>query len=744
MAPPKKDAFADLFHSATGASQTSLNSNLNKLSLQEQLSSGKSNTTNGKQSNALPNWDFSSPIGGTTPLGSGTGTPLPLNNANAEFDPFSIFDPIPPVSKPAPAPMAVPITIAQPSGNSRSEMSLLDDDFEDAFTPEPTPPKRQEPAPSRQEPRPIQQQSQRILRPNLNLPSVTDTDARDTVLAGLIDIGFPVDVSNDAIDKAGPDLQACVNLIMNQGESQGSSGRRTESREQGPSLQGMSTDFLKRAAWLVEKSRKAVVKNIDQFQNPKLAETNGMPAWMRNQHKYRDDKISEGGSDYGTDEDNFNPDEIQRIIKLQKQREKERQRERLDRSGTSTPRQSATSQARPEVQKRNLARNTTPELPALVLGRASPLQRPELPTRPLLTPSVGETKAANPVPTPAPAPEVDLLGLGSTPLSRAQRFKSSASADGTYISPARRRAKAAPQARKATAEALNAFQQSDYEVYKSRGTESFTNGDFDNALNAYTKCLEALPPTHELRIVIWSNLAVTNIKLGNYKLAKQHCDEGIALVGDNIGDAAWIVNDKAIKYWYVKLLMRKAESLEMMESFGESLQCYLELISKHGVSEKKVMDAKRRVNNIVNPPKPQPKKAPKPLTPVNNALVQKIRQQSSDDKALEELKFKLHDRVHEKIQSWAVGKEDNLRALLMSLSDILPQKLGFPFTTDKKITINDLMLTKKVKINYMRVISYIHPDKLSKFEVEEQMICQGVFVALNKAWDAFKAQNNIA
>lgn len=79
----------------------------------------------------------------------------------------------------------------------------------------------------------------------------------------------------------------------------------------------------------------------------------------------------------------------------------------------------------------------------------------------------------------------------------------------------------------------------------------------------------------------------------------------------------------------------------------------------------------------------------------------------------------------------------------MSLDDIIPSKLGLPFATTKKLTINDLMLPKKVKINYMKVISSIHPDKLINLELEDKMVCEAVFITLNKAWDIFKEQNGM-
>lgn len=573
-------------------------------------------------------------------------------------------------------------------------------------------------------------------------------DERDTVLAGLVDIGFPIEVANQAIDQVGPDVQACVNFIMSGGQSRESASRTSlrGSRKNsasppdlGASFQEVSTDLLKKASWFLNKSRNTVLKNINQFQQGQERDSgNSMPAWMKNQEKYKARR-----EDTDEEEENFNLEEIQRIMKQQKQRERERQRERMESLGKSSNARDSRESPRPS------------DLSSL--GRSA-TSAPKLPTRPALTPT-----ASKPVVTPEPpAPkghatshsdrstpvqqEVDLLGLGSSqPLTRAQMFKQGGAEPETYVSPSRRRPAQAAKARVATAEVLNAFQQSDFETFKARATESYTQGDYGDALTAYTRCLEALPPKHELRIVISSNLAITQIKLGNYKTAKQHCDEGIALVGENIDDTDWIINEKAIKYWYVRLLMRKAESLEMLENFTDSLDCYVELITKHGVTDKKVMDAKRRVGNIVNPPKPRAKPQPKRqvAAPIaNTEQVQKIKEQHNKEKLQDEMKFKLHDQVHDKITAWAHGKEDNLRSLLMSLDEVIPARLGFAFL-QKKITISDLMLTKKVKINYLKVISSIHPDKLSKLELEDQMICQAVFVALNKAWDAFKEQNGI-
>lgn len=771
--PPKKDAFADLFLSATGNSPSSSLPSLSNLSLRDQKPKTQS-------VNTWSNLDILSPTNGPSPQLSTASTPRPTSLPAADFDPFSVFGSASPASngsssnQPAQPPRPNPQTS---SGRARQgEISLLDDDFTDAFEPvilQPVPePARRRPVdelaqqlpPTPKHTTPARSATPvRSATPQGRAGSSDSLDRRDTVVAGLVDIGFPIDVANRAIDQVGPDLQSCVNFIMSGGQSRDSAAPlRNKSKsppELGASLQNLSADIFKKASWFLDKSKTTVLKNINQLQQGQLLSNDpSMPQWMRNQQKYKSGAVERKGNgevfeDYGDDEDNINSEEIQRIMRQQKQRERERQKERFDTLGRSNSNKSS-RESLPEPH-----RQSSDQVSAL--GRNSPAQRPRLPTRPSLTPANDVSRASKPqalnppsdiaAPRPKPKqeePEVDLLGLGGgQPLLRAERFKQSSGEGSTYVSPSRRRpARAARKERKATAEVLNAFQQSDYETFKSKAATSFTQGDYGDALTAYTRCLEALPITHELRIVIFSNLAITQIKLGNYKTAKLQCEEGIALVADNADDDDWIINEKAIKYWYIKLLTRKAESLEMLESFSEALECYLDLVTKHGVTDKKVMDAKRRVGNIVNPPKPKPKAAPKPQlvrpTVVNTEQVQKIRKQHNDEKVQDELKFKLHDQVHDKISAWTNGKEDNLRSLLMSLNEIVPARLGFPFL-QKPLTINDLMLTKKVKINYMKVISSIHPDKLNKFELEDQMICQAVFVALNKAWDSFKEQNGI-
>lgn len=753
MAQPKKDAFADLFQTASGSSRKANNATM-KDQLKQPMASTPQNSSWSNLGVLSPN--VSSNVSRRlTPLVA-TNSPSQLGKSSSE-DPFAIFDlqqslpksTVPKQASPTPRNSQAPQTMQQTQNDL-----LLDDEFTDAF---------------------VQEQKEAPAVPQTQTEE-PHTQGNDDLLAELVDIGFSIDDANEAIECAGPDLQDCVNYIMSKNT------RRTNApidrQRQQPrgdinaSINDVSNKLYSTASWFLDKSKKKLINGISTLQQQHLNnQTNdGRPAWMKTQHMFKDGALERqnGGTaeDYGTDEDNINSEEIQRIIAMQKERERERQKERfLERGsqpslGQSLPRKGRFDTPdlplRPRstlssTEQRSQVRQQSPKLVSRPSSSQSGVSRtPSLQSQVSQTPSSHnghESTAA------APNTEsVDLLGLQTDAQSPAQRFRSGAGGDSDSIPTRRRQTTRTPtsSSRLASNVALNAFQQSDYETAKDKGAQSFSRGDFHDALEAYTKCLSAIPEKHELRIVITANIALTAIKLGDYRLAKEKCDEGINLVGESVGDQSWYINEKGIKYWYTKLLMRKAESMELMEQFPEALECYMLLISKHGVTDLKIMEAKRRISKIVNPPKLQPRAPPQSNSaaslsrPVQSEKVERIKQQHAKEKREEELKFQLHDQVHERTAQWSQGKETNIRALLTSLSDVLPQRLGFAFITNKPITMNDLMLTKKVKINYMKVISSIHPDKLEHFGVEDKMICQLVFVTLNKAWDEFKVQNQIA
>lgn len=782
MAPPKKDVFADLFQTANPCANT----NSNKLSLLERQTAAKgtemSNGRNiaGSNNSSWSNLDFLSGQDASS-VNSGAGSTRSMTPQTQQIpkesknDPFDIFN----LTEPRKAEVGNNINIPN-NRASHSSGSLLDDDFIDAFpevktkTPERTPEaiNRAEKLVSYEDiPPPVKETK---VNANNSTSSVNSMGKKDHVLAELIDIGFSVDDANEAIQKIGLDLQECVNYIMNKGNPKNTErNTRSSQRNQSPlgmpndgdiaaKLNGLSNDLFNKASFFLNKSKDTVIKNIKQYQDG-LADSpdQNLPAWMRSQHRYKADAIEkkykeEGAEDYGSDEDNINKDAINEFMRSQREKDKEKAKLRYNNwkqmakesitsnRNTPSPRTGSSS----EVSSNLVPSKSRSPLPNLAnTHKKEPLQHPQ-PEKLSALP-----KKEDPQPS---MPEVDLLGLNEL-TSRSQSFKKSGNTEeGMYVPSSRRRARLT---RKTVSTPLNEFEQSDYTSSKERATELFTNGDYDNALKYYLRALEVLPPKHELRIIMNSNVSINYIKLGDYKKAKEHCDTGLELIDkEDINNSGVQIGGKPVKSWYIKLLSRRAESLEMLESFNESLSNYVELIQL-GVNDKKIMDGKRRVNNICNPPsqeskpKPKPKPTPQVALPITtnssksstsrNENLSKLKERDNKAKIEEQRKFELHDSVHERLHQWSNGKEDNIRSLLLSLPSILPERLGFPFLTTKKLTMNDLMLPKKVKINYMKVISNIHPDKSGNLDIEDKMLCQGAFITLNKSWDIFKEQNGM-
>lgn len=822
MAPPKKDAFSDLFSHASNNS------------LKQSLNLRMASSSIGNRAAPQPDWNLDllpAATGGQNNQSRGnTGTNRSLSPPNQgseanglDADLLSFFE-----SKPVSGEESLRekadsagdknndllgLNFLQGGGQRRKDMSLLDDEFTDAFSGVSVELAIQAEgnlwlegdvrdgndllhAKSRlnqlfvggQDHRHVDEKTgpqfgdpkQNPVHMSEHAQSFNDTDA---VLAALVSEGFSVEISNNAIANVGPSFEECVQFIIRGAGARARAGptrkkqglSKTElempfQKDLGIAFQDMSTGIYKKASWLFDKSKKTVIKNINNIQQQMNGNEsgidNGMPAWIRDRDLHKDravERRKSGGTyeDYGDDEENIDQEQIQRIVRAQRERESQRRQERLNapKPGSNPERTLASKEERlPSLGSKSRSSPNTSE-------KSTQLS---LPKRGTLEPEVQKSGDAARLPEVSRAEDgalesVDLLGLGvESTLSRAQKFKASPTEE---IPVSRRRRPAttstqvssraietAPQ-RSASSEPLNAFQQSDYETYKAKGSESFATGDYGSALTSYHRCLESLPGTHELRIVILLNVALTAIKLGDFKLANQSCDDGINLVGESAQDTEWLISGKPAKYWYLRLLTRKAESLEMLENFPRALELYLLLVGTYGVNDKKIMDAKRRVNNVINPPKPRvsarntasANNAPKEnVSRAPNKNLQRVKAQHSQEKSKEEERFQLHDRVHEKVQTWSTGKEDNLRSLLLSLSDVLPPRLGFPFITTNKITMTDLMLTKKVKAKYMKVISSIHPDKLGQYELEDQMICQATFVILNRAWDTFKEQNNIS
>ncbi|KAL4977991.1 hypothetical protein BDW66DRAFT_131485 [Aspergillus desertorum] len=302
---------------------------------------------------------------------------------------------------------------------------------------------------------------------------------------------------------------------------------------------------------------------------------------------------------------------------------------------------------------------------------------------------------------------------------------------------------------------------------RAKAAEAYKRGDYAGAHEAFTTALTALPDKHPIVIVIRSNRAMTALKIGEPKEAISDADCILELVGPGKGEAESIdlcngEPHKPMKDFYGKALMRKAEALEQLEKWADAAQIWkLAVENGHGGSTS-IQGRNRceKAAGISKPPKPSapargpaaaaPKKKTSALDDLQGApsvtessssfdAVNRLREANQAAERNDEEKFALTDSVDARLAAWKGGKQDNLRALLGSLDTVL-----WPEANWKKINMSELIMPNKVKIQYMKGIAKVHPDKIpTDATTEQRMIAGAVFGVLNEAWDKFKAENNL-
>lgn len=754
--PPKKDVFADLFQSANKNGNPNRNAPLNQ-SLNSRSSTPQSNldvfgsTNTSTTTKADPLAFFNLPLLATSqPVSSQGGTPRSgtpsVKSSSLDVDPFDIFnnnqktttqdnsDPFDVfgLSKPEP----------QVHLSTNNSGNLLDDDFTDVFPEELKPSSLRESKPAQEyadlaPSRPVQ-----IKKPE---PQRLEND---TVLAELVDIGFSVSDANEAIAKHGPNLQACVNSIMNKnsGGADNSNQGRQSNNTQGVNFNDLGQDIFKTANKFFNYSKATVLKNIQQNLSGRSSPStqSNLPAWMKDQemHKSQNRHRELDESEYGQDEENLDREQIEQFMRAQREKEKDRSKNRYENMKTSALEGlkglSTGENGRQRKETNNLPNNWQSSRESTPPKRVERPVRPENSTRAdrYSSDEIPMRRRPAPKPAPKPAPQADSLPKeepSSQPAAEVDLLGLSSSNSSSLL-------------RETTP--LNQFDEVDYTTKKNIALEAFKNGNYTEALESYEFCLNKLSPKHELRVVMNSNLALVYKLVGHLKQSLQAIDAATELIEDGEWNTSNTINEKPVKYWYVKLVMVKAEVLELSERYEDSLKWYQVLIKDFGVVDKKVMDGKRRVDKIVNPhnhkvkPKPTTTKAPTsaPTKP------QKPKQDTSHiEKAHSQLDGLEVDRINLIIQNWSAGKNDNLRLLLVNLDEIVPGRISLKPAL-RKLTGNELMLPKQVKINYMKVISAIHPDKLAlqcKDDKSTEKLCNGVFIILNKAWEKFKVENGL-
>ncbi|KIJ14744.1 hypothetical protein PAXINDRAFT_12572 [Paxillus involutus ATCC 200175] len=124
--------------------------------------------------------------------------------------------------------------------------------------------------------------------------------------------------------------------------------------------------------------------------------------------------------------------------------------------------------------------------------------------------------------------------------------------------------------------------------------------------------------------------------------------------------------------------------------------------------------------------------------PTSSAALAALRASHDTQASEEALRLTHKDAVDARLASWRAGKEANVRALLTTLDSVLWPELGW-----KRVGMAEVVGAGQVKGAYVRAIARVHPDKLNanNTTVEQRMIANGVFGALNEAWNAFQQQS---
>lgn len=280
--------------------------------------------------------------------------------------------------------------------------------------------------------------------------------------------------------------------------------------------------------------------------------------------------------------------------------------------------------------------------------------------------------------------------------------------------------------------------------HREKGNEHFKRGDYSSAHQSYGTSITHLPETHPLIIVLLTNRSLTALKVGEPKNAISDADKAIAVIGISKGESETIDfsngdTPKPMREYYGKALMRKAEALEQMENWSEAAGVWREAVEGgHGGAT--ALQGRARAEKAANPnlsttrPPPassssssstssKPRQAAVTSTTASTnraaaaaqkasaqaqaAAVSKLRAANAAADKADDERFQLSDSVDARIQAWKGGKEANLRALLASLENALWDGSGW-----KKISLADLVLPGKVKVQYMKGIAKVHPDKV--------------------------------
>lgn len=536
--------------------------------------------------------------------------------------------------------------------------------------------------------------------------SPSQQSLRDSALAELVDMGFSLERANAALDStnSGHDLDSAINYLMNEANNKNRATDWSNSRQPnddiGDIVNDLSSQLMSTASFLFNSGKKKLQEGVEMYRKQKIQSNGGKPLWMKNQEQYRSDpRTATIGFEDGF-EDDFDDEVIRKLVNKQREGEQKLKSQRETN----------------KVSRENTLAASSFTQDSDIYVSSSRHRRNKIPTS-------TQTSTSTPpleVKSKQTAPVSDTPSLIDTSTAPQSAFETSP---------------------------LNSAQSMEYMHAKKKAQEMFKAGDYTSALEYYNSGSNVIPLDHPYQIILHSNIALTYSKLGNPKDQLASTDRGLELIkkltnGSSVSSLAQfnIENTNLRKLW-IKLMVKRAESLENLEKWSEAKLVYETLIG-HGEGSKPVMDGKNRCNKVLNPVRSRPK----PIVPKNskhtakdNEKLKRVQDMNKQKVQEDEQKFKLHDHIEEQLNSWRAGNKDNIRALICSLDKILWPELNW-----KPVQLTDLVMDKKVKIFYMKAVAKTHPDKVPSTEtIEHKMIANGVFITLNEAWEIFKAEKGM-
>ncbi|KAK2880139.1 hypothetical protein FQN49_000518 [Arthroderma sp. PD_2] len=628
----------------------------------------------------------------------------------------------------------------------------------------------------------------------------------DRAIAELVDMGFPIDKAREALAEtsSGTDVQQAVSWLLNQAHSQAKekaqSRNHTGRQESSPDPDmprrtrrenGGSNSSRDRSANNVSSRERDPAQLASEFGSNLFKSANSL--W-----KTGSKRVQQAVQEFNSTPDASSQPRWMRESTPDPPRSRERKVDsRHDPSRGSSQTESMTNEAMMLETARELPTSTShprggepQETPHQASSRGRPA---ELPTRPRFQQEDDLRKQIR-----HPLHQTDT----KSQRSHLSRFNADEQASQAYVSPARRRKVAssvppgAPEpdllqssslpsrpARPATTSParqsrtptpvrpkvaprvvpqISPTSLASIHSHRQKGTEAYKRGDYAAAHSCYSNAITLIPNEHPILIILLTNRALTGLKTGEPKNAISDADRAISVIGPSRGDSEFIdlgngEPTKDMREFFGKALMRKAEALEQLEKWKEALGAWREAIeSGHGGNtsiqgrnrcEKAASIGQNGasstpVKRVSAPTRTKP--APRPASPKSVSAkpaeaVTRLRAANEEADRLDNEKFDLADSVEAKLTAWKGGKQDNLRALLASLDAVLWPEAGW-----KKISMAELILPNKVKIQYMKGIAKVHPDKIPvNATTEQKMISGAVFSTLNEAWDKFKRENGL-